>query len=134
MRTKVSSLLYLVLIVGGILAGFSWEAAAQRTIAAWPSMESQLAADRVIPGSALERLVWGNQNFDLLNPSESRDKIGIPLWLRVLWRKEHPELTYSSEDPTGGYPRALKNIHQWMASHQDLLPGEREPDIAPSMK
>ncbi len=97
--------------------------------AAWPSLDRQLEADRVVFGSALQRLIQENQDFRLLRPEEARDKIPVPPWLRVLWRKQHPHLEYRTDDPTGGYPHLLKEIHEWMVSHQDLLPGLVEPDV-----
>ena len=52
----------------------------------------------------------------------------MPLWLRVWWRKAHPDSKYSADNPTGGYPRALNEILEWMMMHQDLQegPGARE--------
>jgi len=100
--------------------------------AAWPSLERQLAQDRVIPGSSLETLIRENQNFDMLRAAESRDKNPVPAWLRVWWRKGHPNMTYSAQDPTGGYPHVLKEIHEWMLSHQDLLPGLPEIAMSPA--
>jgi hypothetical protein len=97
----------------------------------WPTIERQLAQDRVVPGSALEGLIYQNQNFEMLRPGEMRDKIGLPAWLRVWWRKAHPELVYSAKDPTGGYPRVLHEVHEWMLAHQDLLPGLVDLDLAP---
>src|SRR6185436_15409048 len=97
----------------------------------WPALDGQLQADGVVPGSALEALIAANQDFSLLRPEEAKDKIRIPLWLRVLWRKEHPEMIYSAKDPTGGYPFVLKEVHEWMLSHQDLLPGVPERDTGP---
>jgi hypothetical protein len=47
----------------------------------------------------------------------------LPVWLRVYWRKRHPEGAYSANDPTGGYPRVLKNLYAWMVLHQDLPSG-----------
>ncbi|HEX9945762.1 MAG TPA: sialidase family protein [Thermoanaerobaculia bacterium] len=94
----------------------------------WPSLNEQLARDRVPAGSALAKLIAENQEFQLLRPAEARDKLGIPPWLRVLWRKQHPELDYSGGDPTGGYPLALRDVHEWMVSHPDLKPGRPEPD------
>lgn len=99
--------------------------------AAWPSLDRQLDADRVVSGSALQRLIEENQDFHLLRPEEARDTIPVPPWLRVLWRKRHPHLEYRADDPTGGYPHVLKEIHEWMVSHQDLLPGIPEPDVLP---
>ena len=40
----------------------------------------------------------------MLRAGEASDKIPVPLWLRVYWRKGHPEANYSAADPTGGYP------------------------------
>jgi len=89
----------------------------------WPSAEEQLDQDRVPRESALHRLIRDNQDFDLLRPEEAGDRLGLPLWLRVYWRKRHPDAHYSADDPTGGYPRALKNLHAWMVANPDL-PGE----------
>lgn len=98
----------------------------------WPSLADQLRTDGVAPRSALEALITANQDFSILNPQEARDKIRIPLWLRVIWRRAHPEMVYSTADPTGGYPFVLKEAREWMVSHQNLVPGlperEAEPD------
>lgn len=84
----------------------------------WPSLEEQLAASKVIPGSNLEKLIRENQDFHMLDPAEASDKLGLPPWLRVHWRKNHPE--------PGFYPRALKNVHAWMMLHQDLPSGPQD--------
>jgi hypothetical protein len=89
---------------------------------AWPSLEEQLRASKVILGSALERLIRENQDFDRLRPEEAHDKLGLPPWLRVYWRKQHPELRVAAHDPTGGYPLALRDLYLWMLEHQDLEP------------
>ena len=89
----------------------------------WPTLEKQLAQDRIRPASALAALVRENQELHLLHAKEANDKIPVPLWLRVHWRKSHPELVYDPADPTGGYPHVLKEVHEWMLSHQDLRPG-----------
>jgi hypothetical protein len=95
----------------------------QAQSAAWPSLSAQLSRDKVAPGSALEKLIAANQGFRILRPEEANDKLNIPPWLRVLWRKAHPEGTYSADDPTGGYPLALHEVHEWMVTHQNLQPG-----------
>jgi hypothetical protein len=103
--------------------------AATVTGARWPSLEEQLARDRVPAGSALARLIAENQELDLLRPAEAHDKIGLPPWLRVLWRKQHPEGEFLASDPTGGYPLILKEFHEWMVEHPDLQPvRDDEPD------
>jgi hypothetical protein len=100
----------------------------QRT---WPTVDQQIKKDRVEVGSPLERLIQDNQDFRMLRPEEATDKIPVPLWLRVYWRKGHPEGRYTADDPTGGYPHVLKEIHEWMLTHQDLVPNSAdEPKAA----
>ncbi len=80
--------------------------------------------DKVTPGSALANLIAKNQDFGLLRPEETKDSLRIPLWLRVLYRKNHPEEHATPGDPTGGYPFVLKEVAEWMLTHQDLQPGK----------
>jgi hypothetical protein len=99
----------------------------------WPSLEKQLGTDGVRPGSALEGLIRANQNFSVLRADELHDKLGIPPWLRVFWRTQHPEAEYSATDPTGGYPRVIHEVYEWMLTHQDFRSGapdvDRDPDL-----
>ncbi|HSJ74949.1 MAG TPA: hypothetical protein VK899_02015, partial [Gemmatimonadales bacterium] len=122
-----------VFVLALSLASFSHQAAAAGNPPQWPTIERQLAKDHVVPGSNLEGLIYQNQDFEMLRPGERNDKIGLPLWLRVWWRKGHSELAYAGDDPTGGYPRVLHEIHEWMLAHQDLVPGVVEPDLGPPM-
>jgi len=132
-RSFVTLACALGLAAAGLLAGHdgAWAAgpkvdrdeSAGVTRAAWPSLKEQLAQDRVAAGSALERLIARNQDFGLLRPEETKDSLRIPLWLRVLYRKNHPEEQARPGDPTGGYPFVLKEIYEWMVTHQDLQPG-----------
>lgn len=98
----------------------------------WPSVDDQLRRANVTTGSALERLIRENQDTRLLHPDEAPDDaLRLPLWLRVHWRKTHPDLQISSVDPFGAYPDVLPRIHQWMLAHQDLpggLSGEGGPE------
>jgi hypothetical protein len=89
----------------------------------WPGVEEQLREGDVATGSPLEQLIRDNQDFDLLDPREADDDVGIPPWLRVYWRKRHPDENYSKVDPYGAYPEALHHIHEWMLSHPDLPSG-----------
>ncbi|HMZ79510.1 MAG TPA: hypothetical protein PLL06_07410, partial [Acidobacteriota bacterium] len=98
----------------------------------WPSLEKQLVNARAPKGSALERLIRENQDFAELDPSEVNDTLRVPLFLRVIWRKAHPESRQLANDPTKGYPFVLKEVFEWMQSHPDLLPGTPEPPVAPS--
>lgn len=90
---------------------------------AWPTLDQQLARDGVRAGSALENLIRDNQEIGMLRAEEKNDDLPVPAWLRVWWRKNHPEMVYDPADPTGGYPFVLKEVHEWMLSHQDLRPG-----------
>jgi hypothetical protein len=94
----------------------------------WPSVEEQLRADKVTPGSALEQLIRDNQDVGLLHPSEPSDGINLPVWLRIYWRKHHPEPEISS-----AYPLFLFTVYSWMLRHHDLPwrsapQGAKEPD------
>lgn len=106
-------------------------AAPQPRQASWPSADQQLKRARVEPGTALEKLILDNQDFGMLRIEEANDKIPVPLWLRVYWRKGHPEATYSAADPTGGYPLVLKEVAEWMQRHQELVPTEADEWRAP---
>jgi hypothetical protein len=100
----------------------------------WPTIEEQLDAAKVTRGSALEQLIRDNQDFHLLRPEEAHDDVGIPLWLRVHWRKNHPDEEYSTVDPYGAFPEVLHRIHEWMLSHQDLPPGAPKDSAKPELK
>jgi hypothetical protein len=91
----------------------------------WPSLEEQLAASSVAKGSALDQLIRANQDFEMLRPEEAHDKLELPLWLRVYWRKLHPDAQYKG--PSGGYPLSLADLCEWMLDHQDLSPPK--PDV-----
>lgn len=86
----------------------------------WPSLKEQLDAAKPTPGSALEKLIKENQDFHLLHPDEAHDDAGLPLWLRVYWRKAHPDVLHPTVNPGAGYPDVLYTIHTWMLSHHDL--------------
>jgi hypothetical protein len=101
--------------------------------ARWPSLDKQLRQSRIQSGTALEKLVLANQEFKMLRPEEANDKIPVPLWLRVYWRKAHPEVSYSAADPTGGYPHVLKEVAEWMMLHQELVPTEADEWRAPGI-
>jgi fibronectin type 3 domain-containing protein len=89
----------------------------------WPPVQEQLTSSHVRPGSALEKLILENQDFSTLRPQELNDRLRLPPWLRVLYRKNHPDAVFSGRDATGGYPLVLHEVYEWMLSHQNLLPG-----------
>ena len=123
---------FLLLLAAGLCAIGSL-APAHAAAPNWPTLDQQMSRSPVPiqAGSALDRLIRENQDFSMLRADEAKDLRGLPPWIRVWWRKQHPELTYTQADPTGGYPLVLKEIWEWMIHHQDLLPGEPEPDRAP---
>ena len=86
----------------------------------WPRLREQLDAAEATSGSALEKLIKDHQDFHLLDPSEAHDDAGLPPWLRVFWRKNHPDVEHSRVNPGAGYPDVLYTIHEWMLSHPDL--------------
>src|SRR6476659_5934646 len=116
----------IVLILMSLLVTAGVSAQRRRTLV-YPSLQDQVApayyGRRVDPDNALARLIAANQEFDMLRADEFNDKRGLPPWLRVYWRKLHPEAEYNADDPTKGYPLVLKEILEWMTTHQDLKPG-----------
>jgi len=82
----------------------------------WPTLEDQLTTLRINRGSALETLIGDNQDFDMLRPGEAHDDLGFPLWLRVYFRKAHPEIDFGAGV---GYPLILKEVLNYMLRHQD---------------
>lgn len=98
---------------------------------AFPPVAEQLKAAKAKPGSALEKLIKDNQDFSKLKTRDAHDRI-VPPWLKVWWQKAHPEINYDNEqDATGGYPHVLKEILEWMMSHQDLKPGPPDHAMGP---
>jgi hypothetical protein len=125
------------LLAGAFLLGTTMVSAAGRidnptpVQKGFPRLEEQLAAGHVIPGSALEKLIRENQDFSKLKARDANDRI-VPAWLKVYWRKGHPEVNYdNANDATGGYPLVLKEIYEWMVSHQDLRPGHPDANLPP---
>jgi hypothetical protein len=82
--------------------------------AEWPTLEEQLAKDHVVAGSALDKVVRDNQDLSLLAPGEVQDLLRLPAWMRVFWRRQHPEMKEAA------YPLAIKTLYEWMVQHQDL--------------
>ncbi len=107
-------------------------ATAQQAPSIRPSLEEQLAQDHVIPGTALDRLIRDHQDFSSLDPREAVDTLGLPPWLRLVWRRGNPTWRYRGDDPTGGYPHVLKEVREWMRAHQDLQAPPDQPGAGPS--
>jgi hypothetical protein len=79
------------LVVIGVLSVYSVVSLAQKQVKGFDSLETQLNQEydefKIEKGSALERLVQENQDFEMLYTKEASDKRGLPPWLRVWWRK-----------------------------------------------
>lgn len=82
-----------------------------------PTIRDQIESAKAPKGSALEKLIRANQDFDLLHPDEFEDDYPIPLWLRVAYRKQHPELELPSKNPGAAYPEVLTQIYQRMIAN-----------------
>ncbi len=110
-------------VFSGLLMTGSASALAQGNEDRRPTLEEQLKKAGARPGTAFERLIRENQDFSTLRADEKRDTGRVPPWLKSIWRKANPDGVYSADDPTGGYPLVLKEVLEWMQSHQDLRPG-----------
>jgi hypothetical protein len=125
---KTSTLLTVVCLFAAMIASATPPPQAN---AKFPSLEDQIKKAHAKPGSALEKLIKDNQDFSKLKNRDAADEI-VPPWLKVYWRKGHPEANYDNDnDPTGGYPLVLKEVLEWLMTHQDLKPGNAEATMAP---
>src|ERR1051325_9982704 len=100
----------------------------------FPSLADQLKKAKAKPNSKLEKLIKDNQDFSKLKDKDADDPI-VPPWLKVYWRKGHPEADYDNDkDATGGYPLVLKEVLEWMMTHQDFKPGDPDAQMAPGIE
>ena len=109
------------------LGGWSWREPENR----WPTLadiEGAVRERRVIYGSELEQLIETNQNTSVLRPEESEDDgVDIPLWLRVHYRKNHPDQSLAKAGAVGDYPEYLENLHEWMKRNQNSIQTKSTP-------
>ncbi len=86
----------------------------------WPSLEKQLKAANVTPGSALDKFIRAHQTLKMLRPEEATDRLGLPPWIRVFWRKQRPRRQVFW--PQWRWLPALvpERLVDWMVAHQDL--------------
>lgn len=85
-----------------------------------PSVASQIRDAKAPKGSRLENLIRQNQEFEVLAPGEIGDEYPLPLWLRVFWRKQHPEIEMPEKNPGAAYPEVLSQLHRRMVDNPDL--------------
>ena len=94
-----------------------------------PTIRAQIESAKAPKGSALEKLIRANQDFELLHPEEFEDDYPIPLWLRVAWRKQHPDVQLPAKNPGAAYPEVLSQAYQRMVANPNDAWG---PDAASS--
>jgi hypothetical protein len=100
----------------------------------FPTLDEQLKGAHARSGTALDKLIRQNQDFSKLKERDANDKV-VPPWLKVHWRKGHPEADYDNpNDPTGGYPHVLKEVLEWLVTHQDLKPGHPDATMGPGQE
>jgi hypothetical protein len=85
-----------------------------------PSVASQIKDAQAPRGSNLENLIRENQNFEMLAAGEFDDNTPLPLWLRVYWRKQHPEIPMPERNPGAAYPEVLSQVYKRMIADPDI--------------
>ncbi len=113
----------LAVVFTALLLASAAAAAPPTGVSGLPPIDAQLRKAGARPGTAFERLIRENQDYSLLRSEERNDDGVVPAWMKILWRKANPDGRYTAADPTGGYPLVLKEVVEWMRSHQDLRPG-----------
>lgn len=94
-----------------------------------PTIKAQIDSAKAPKGSALEKLIRANQDFELLHSEELDDEYPIPLWLRVAWRKQHPEVELPAKNPGAAYPEVLSQAYRRMVANPNDAWG---PGAAPT--
>jgi hypothetical protein len=82
-----------------------------------PGVERQIRDAKAPKGSPLERMIRQNQDFDLLAPEELDDEYPVPLWLRVAYRKQHPEIAFPDKNPGAVYPEVMSQVFRRMVAN-----------------
>jgi len=96
-----------------------------------PTIKDQIESAKAPKGSALEKLIRANQDFEFLHPEEFADEYPVPLWLRVAWRKQHPEVQLPAKNPGAAYPEVLSQAYRRMVANPNDAWG---PNAAPTRK
>jgi hypothetical protein len=126
---KILSLLAVVFLASATIA--SADKPPQAGGPKFPSLDDQLKKAHVKNGSALDKLIRDNQDFSKLKSKDADDTI-VPPWLKVYWRKGHSDVNYDNDnDKSGGYPLVLKEVLEWMMTHQDFKPGNSDASMSP---
>lgn len=97
-----------------------------------PSVEEQIKSAKAPKGSRLEKMIRDNQDFSLLQPEEFGDNFPIPLWLRVAWRKQHPEVAMPARNPGAAYPEVLSQVYTRMVADPHYHWGAESTETPPA--
>jgi hypothetical protein len=92
-----------------------------------PTVTDQIKDARAPSGSVLEKMIRENQDFELLASDELNDDYPVPLWLRVLYRKQHPEITFPAKNPGAAYPEVLSQVYRRMVANPNHAWAGNEP-------
>jgi hypothetical protein len=82
-----------------------------------PTVNDQVKQAGAPAQSALAKMIRANQDFELLQPEELEDEFPIPPWLRVAWRKQHPEVQLPAKNPGAAYPEVLSQVYERMQAN-----------------
>lgn len=96
-----------------------------------PTVTDQIRQAGAPSGSRLEAVIRENQNYEILHPDELDDDYSLPLWLRVFWRKHHPEVQMPDKNPGAAYPEVLSQLYRRMVANPNapwgIEPGKEPP-------
>ena len=95
------------------------------------TVAAQIRDARAPKGSNLENLIRENQDMEMLSPDEIDDEYPLPIWLRVFWRKQHPEIEMPEKNPGAAYPEVLSQLHKRMIANPELPWGVATDEEAP---
>ena len=84
-----------------------------------PTVAEQVRKTGAPASSALAKLIRDNQDIELLHPDELNDGYPTPLWLRVVWRKQHPEIAMPVANTGAAYPETLSQIYRRMVANPE---------------
>ena len=82
-----------------------------------PTVNDQVKQSGASAQSELAKMIRANQDFELLQDEEFEDEFPIPPWLRVAWRKQHPEVQLPAKHPGAVYPEVLSQVYKRMKAN-----------------
>jgi hypothetical protein len=95
-----------------------------------PTLRDQVRDASAPTGSVLDKMIRENQDFHLLATEELDDDYPVPLWLRVYYRKQHPDIPFPAKNPGAAYPEFLSQFYRRMTADPNHPWGGNEPPKA----